>query len=65
MILTDLMALIGKKVRIIFTNGEVLTGVLEYAETYSEQYGWRKAKHFYLGTKHFRSWQVKEAEVIE
>lgn len=62
MILTDLKDYVGRNVRVYFTDGDVVTGKLEYAETFSEQYGWRKAKHFYIGDLCFRAWHVRKVE---
>lgn len=67
MIITDLMEFVGKQVKVIFEDGDVIQGKLEYVPTFSAMYGWRKPKHFYLpcegGDIGFRAYHVKKVEV--
>lgn len=64
MILTDMLELVGKNVRVILYNGSEAEGVLEYVSAYSQMYSWRKAKHFYCGDLVFRAHHVKEVIVL-
>lgn len=60
MILTDVLEFVGKRVRVVFDNGSSVEGVLEYVPAYSELYGWKKAKHFYIGDIDFRAHHADE-----
>lgn len=69
MIITDLMELVGKKVEVTMENGTIANGVLEYVPAYSELYGYKKAKHFYLPceggkTLSFRAHHVRSVKLL-
>lgn len=63
MIIIDLMEYVGKSVKIYFEDGDIREGTLEYVPTFSAIYGYRKAKHFYIGTLGFRAHHVKKVMV--
>lgn len=64
MILTDVLEFVGKQVMVIFEDGTMSEGLLEYIQSYSELSGWRRPKHFYIGDRSFRAWHVKEIKEI-
>ena len=64
MILTDVLEYVGKRVRVIFEDGSEAEGVLSYVPAYSEMYGWKKAKHFYIADVDFRAHHAKEIIVL-
>lgn len=64
MILTDVLEYVGKRVQVIFDDGAISEGMLEYIDSYCELSGWRKPKHFYIGNKSFRAWHIKEIKVL-
>ena len=68
MILTDLLELVGKRVRVEFFDGKVIEGILEYVPAYSAMYDFRKAKHFYIsmpdGDWAFRAYHINKAVEI-
>ena len=68
MIITDLMEYVGKRVKVYFEDGNIKEGVLGYVHSFSEQYGFKKPKHFYLPQKDgdlcFRAWHVKKVEEV-
>lgn len=68
MIIVDLFEYVGKNVRVYFEDGDIQEGKLEYVPTFSEVYGFRRPKHFYLPNPHedicFRAYHVKKIEVI-
>lgn len=57
-----LMELVGKKVKIIFTGGNVEEGVLNYADEFSAKYDYRKPNYFYIGNTSFKVSHVKKVE---
>lgn len=60
-----LMKLVGKKVKIIFTGGEVEEGVLNYADEYSAKHDYRKPAYFYINNLSFKVSHVRKCEVNE
>ena len=68
MIITDLLEYVGKEVEVHLFDGKVLHGKLEYIESFSDKYGWRKPKHFYIcrpdGDWCFRAWHVDKIKIV-
>ena len=64
MIITDLMEYVGKRVKVYFEDGDIKEGVLGYVHSFSEQYGYRKPKHFYIDNLGFRAYHVKKVEEV-
>jgi len=44
----EMLSLVGKKVKVIFTDGEVVEGILAYADTFSEKNHFVKPGYFYF-----------------
>ena len=64
MIITDLMEHIGEEVRVYCEDGRVAEGTLEYVRSYSEEFGFKRPHYFFIGEEYFKSYQVKNVEVI-
>lgn len=69
MIITDLLEYVGKNVEVTMNNGNVENGVLEYVPSYSEQFEYKRPKHFYLpceagGLISFRAHHVRSVKEL-
>ncbi len=63
---SKLMQLVGKRVKVIFKDGDEIQGVLGYTKVFSIAHNWRKTKRFTIGTLYdFRASHVKKAEVLD
>lgn len=64
----ELMQLVGKRVKVIFTEdcggGEII-GVLGYTKEFSAAYGWRKPNYFTVEHINFKVSHVEKVEVLE
>ena len=63
----ELMQLVGKRVRVIFTDcggGEII-GVLGYTKGFSAAYGWRKPNYFTVEHINFKVSLLEKVEVLE
>lgn len=61
---TELLhSLVGKKVEIIFTDGDKKSGILGFTKEFSEEYGFRKPKYFTIGNISFKPIHVKGIRV--
>ena len=61
---TELMKLVGKKVRIYFKDREKdVCGTLGYVYEFSEKYGYRKPNYFYIGNTIFKVSYVRKLVV--
>ena len=66
---SELMQLVGKRVKVTFKDGDEIQGVLGYTREFSEFYGWRKPKYFTLDVKDcdydFLISHVKKVVILE
>lgn len=60
----ELMKLVGKKVRVTFTRGDVEEGVLNYADEFSAKHDYRKPAYFYINNLSFKVSHIRKCEVI-
>lgn len=51
--------LLGQYVHIEFLDGQNIEGILEFAETFSAKYGWKKPNFYYCGNYGFSKSHVK------
>lgn len=58
----ELDKLIGKEVTIIFVNGTMERGIVEYVPEFSAKYQWRKPGYYHVGNTDFKASHVKKAE---
>ena len=58
----ELDKLIGKEVTIIFVNGTMARGIVEYVPEFSAKYQWRKPGYYHVGNTAFKASHVKKAE---
>lgn len=63
---SELMELVGKKVRIICKDGDEDVGILKYVDEFSEKHGWRKPNYFYINGCNFcfKVRHIKKVEVL-
>lgn len=64
----DLMQLVGKRVKIIFTKGcggGESTGILGYTKEFSSQYGFRNPNRFTINHIDFKVSHVKKVVVLD
>lgn len=60
----ELLHLVGKKVYVYFKYGEKgIYGTLGYVDEFSEKYGFRKPKHFFIGNTSFKVSHVRKVEL--
>lgn len=65
---SELMQLIGKKVKVTFVKecgGGESTGVLGYTKEFSEKYNYSKPNYFTINYINFKVNHVKKVEVLE
>lgn len=60
----ELKTFIGKRVEITLFDGDIIAGVLGYAETFSAEYDYRKPSYFYIGSMCFKVSHVKKIKTI-
>lgn len=66
----ELMALVGKRVRVTLFNTDAtcaIEGKLFFVDEFSAKYGYRNPNYFYVGTSNwmFKVSHVKNVEVLE
>lgn len=54
--------LIGKEVTIIFVDGKMARGIVEYVPDFSAKYQWRQPGYYYVKNTAFKASHVKKAE---
>ena len=55
---------IGKKVKVILTDGKIVFGTLGFAKEFSAEYGYRKPNFYYVENWNFRAYMVRRIEVM-
>ena len=58
--LADLHKMVGKDVTVVFFDGDVRSGVLGYADTFSAEHGYRKPNYFYIDDMSFKVSHIKK-----
>lgn len=63
----ELMALVGKRVRVTLFDTDTIGGKLFFVDEFSAKYGYRKPNYFYVDTSKwlFKVSHVKRVEVLE
>lgn len=59
---SELMDMLGRKVKVILFDGSTLEGILEYDESFDEHF--RKPGYFYIGSMGFKVSHIRKYEVI-
>ena len=60
---SELMALVGKKVRIYFKGwGKSIYGTLYYADDFSAKHAYRLPNYFYIGNTAFKVSHIRKVE---
>lgn len=59
---SELMDMLGRKVKVILFDGSTLEGILEYDESFDEHF--RKPGYFYIGSTGFKVSHIRKYEVI-
>lgn len=54
--------LIGKEVTIIFVDGTMARGIVEYIPEFSAKYQWRRPGYYHVGSTEFKASHVKKAK---
>ena len=65
---SELMQLVGKKVKVIFVKecgGGESTGMLGYTKEFSEKYNYSKPNYFTINYINFKVSHVKKVEVLD
>ena len=57
--------LIGKNTLITFKDGTTAKGILGFADTFSQEHGYRRPNLYYVGNIPFRKTHIKNAEKID
>lgn len=60
----ELMKNVGKKVEIIFADGNTTTGVLGFTKEFSSKYGYRKPNCFTVNNWDFKVSHVKKIKIF-
>ncbi len=60
----ELNKFIGKRVRIIFSDSQTEIGILDFANDFSSEYGYRKPGLYYINDLSFRVGTVKKIEEV-
>lgn len=64
MIITDLMELLGKKIRVYCQDGRIEEGILGYIRSYSEEFEFKKPHYFFVNDFYFKAYQIEKVELI-
>ena len=57
---SELMTLVGRQMEITFWDDRVVSGILGYADDFSEKHDYRKPDYFYIGNWSFKISHVKK-----
>lgn len=62
---SKLMEFVGKQVYVCFGDGDVLSGVLRYADEFSSKHFYHSINLFYIGCNSFKASEVRKIELWE
>ncbi len=67
---SELMDLVGKKIKVVYNDGKEDFGVLQYADDFSSKHGYRKPDNFYFkdnpySNVSFKVSHLKKIEILE
>lgn len=58
---SELMELVGRVVTVQFLDGTMITGLLKYADDFSEKHDYKKPDYFYIDNCNFKVSHIRSA----